>query len=532
MKKAKSPTENAPTTGFEEALALTNGAAMNGAVMTGLTGVNPPVIQPMNSELSQTVLKNQPEINPKSNLPLALNNSKISQVTGSPVYELKVGVPSGPREMELLSAIPQGIMPRESNVVGKNHREILPLEMKPVELKPMELPKIQNPEGMSESWQPLQFPANDMKIAPEIAGLKSLSREKVNTSLTAPKQVRGDAGIMAGALESDPLSRSLGVELQALNGEIETPKENRPLRSRMSGSDFLETLRGAQAREGSVNPIVKPIDNDFASQTARVEKSGEGSLTQEPSLKEAPTQAAAQAFLDALSVKRFAEKDAEKWNSDSLQLEPERAHGVGNHNPVPQRMKQMPTVDLTGRVVPGAMARDRLSSESVLGMSTGVRNLLSQGGGEIRVRLKPEHLGELQVRVVTNGRDVGLKIKASDEGSKQILEDSIKHLRESLASQNLHLSKVDVSVVSSSQPSWSGGSSEQSLSQQPNQHYSQNWMGSTSEQGGQKQGLWDSDGDPVSGGRGMRTAQATPAGNAWGSIGRVAGSDRQLDVRA
>jgi hypothetical protein len=109
-----------------------------------------------------------------------------------------------------------------------------------------------------------------------------------------------------------------------------------------------------------------------------------------------------------------------------------------------------PTVEVTGHVTKGAMSQDRLSSESLQGIGTEIRNLSAQGGGEMRIRLKPENLGELHVRVATNGRDVGLHIQASDEKSKRILEESMSHLKESLASQSLNLSKVDLSVAGAS----------------------------------------------------------------------------------
>lgn len=106
-----------------------------------------------------------------------------------------------------------------------------------------------------------------------------------------------------------------------------------------------------------------------------------------------------------------------------------------------------PAVEVTGHVTHGSMSQERLSSESLLGLSSGIKSLTSQGGGEIHVRLKPENLGELHLRVVTDGRQVGLQIHASDEHAKKILEESIGHLKENLAVHNLSLGAVDVSVT-------------------------------------------------------------------------------------
>ena len=108
-------------------------------------------------------------------------------------------------------------------------------------------------------------------------------------------------------------------------------------------------------------------------------------------------------------------------------------------------------LEVTGHVTQGAMTANRLSSETLLGLSTGIRELRAQGGGEIRIRLKPENLGELHLRVVTSGNSVGLQIQASDERAKKVIEETMSHLKDSLASQNLSLNKVDLSVAASSQ---------------------------------------------------------------------------------
>ena len=112
---------------------------------------------------------------------------------------------------------------------------------------------------------------------------------------------------------------------------------------------------------------------------------------------------------------------------------------------------------LDGAVVPGSLSQSRLSSESVAGITQSIRQLAN--GGEMRIRLKPDHLGELHMRVSTGGKtgsEVGLQIHASDDRAKRILEESMSSLREGLASQNLSLAKVDVQVAPSSNASNSG----------------------------------------------------------------------------
>jgi len=73
-------------------------------------------------------------------------------------------------------------------------------------------------------------------------------------------------------------------------------------------------------------------------------------------------------------------------------------------------------------------------------------NVLNQAkqDGEIRIRLRPDHLGELQMSVKTQGRNVSIQIKAHDGEAKKIIEESLASLKDSLSQQNLSLSRIDV----------------------------------------------------------------------------------------
>lgn len=128
---------------------------------------------------------------------------------------------------------------------------------------------------------------------------------------------------------------------------------------------------------------------------------------------------------------------------------------------------------VTGHVTQGAMAQDRLSSESLMGLSAGIRHLNLNGGGEIHLRLKPENLGEIHLKVVTQGTNVGLHIQASDEKAKTILQESLSHLKDSLAQQSLTLGTVDLSVARAGQ-AWDTGqdlSRQQQQQSQPQQGF-------------------------------------------------------------
>jgi flagellar hook-length control protein FliK len=126
--------------------------------------------------------------------------------------------------------------------------------------------------------------------------------------------------------------------------------------------------------------------------------------------------------------------------------------------------------EMQGWVTQGSMAQNRLTTETLVGIGTELRSMTQVGGGEMRIRLRPDHLGELSVRVNTSGNQVALEIQASDEKAKRIIEDSVNYLKESLASQNLTVSRLDLSVA----PPSAQGNANFDLSQQ---QYQQQGMG-------------------------------------------------------
>lgn len=189
---------------------------------------------------------------------------------------------------------------------------------------------------------------------------------------------------------------------------------------------------------------------------------------------------------------------------------------------------QMGGTAVTGHVVKGAMAQDRLSSESVLGMSNQILRLNGSGGGEMRVRLKPDGLGELQLRVSTFGNQVGLRIQASDEKAKRILEESLGSLKDALAGQNLALGRVEVNVNSRA-PEAAQYAAQEHLANDGNQTQAQNWGSQNPWQGQQQnsssEGRSEWEPSPARGMPNRLTASlAQPAARQQGS-GR-------LDVRA
>ncbi len=135
-------------------------------------------------------------------------------------------------------------------------------------------------------------------------------------------------------------------------------------------------------------------------------------------------------------------------------------------------------LSLTGDVVKGAGARDRFSSVALAGISGGIQGLSDQGGGEMRISLKPDNLGDLRLRVITRGNQVSLQVLASNPASKRVIEDSLDYLKESLQSKHLVIGKIEIGLIGAqalAQPGHSPTGDFASTSQNPAS--SSNWDG-------------------------------------------------------
>lgn len=386
-------------------------------------------------------------------------------------------------------------------------------------------------EGLRKAWQEMQSGAQktrgDAAEAPlDAAALNALMlAEKAN-----PKNVKGAESVSSG-LEPKEEAHLMSL-LSELKGQMEMGETNSnmnqvqsafgkpiatqraPGNQNLSGAEFLSTLGAVQGMQGKAGQQLgnESGDNLSGRQGSPQTSQSGNTLRLVDGAKSKKTQ-----FGDDLTAARL---------------------GTQAHAPQLEAVA-IPAKELTGHVVQGAGAQDRLSSETLLGVSNGIKNFSATGGGEMRIRLNPNNLGELHVRVVTNGGNVGLQIQASDEKARKVIEESVSHLKESLASQNLNLSKLEVTIANAGTAM---GNENQRQDQQNSGQNQTAWSGfndmlgqnQTGQSNQGKSQQWDSvdlDANPSR----VATPLRSPLGSAnlaAGSPGRTTGTERRLDVTA
>jgi flagellar hook-length control protein FliK len=94
--------------------------------------------------------------------------------------------------------------------------------------------------------------------------------------------------------------------------------------------------------------------------------------------------------------------------------------------------------------------------EAIKSIISNAQMLAQKGGGEMSMTLKPEHLGEIQLRVAMDGPRVDVQMTTEKSEVKRLLEQNIGELRHGLAQHNLSMEKLDVSVSDKNAGSFGG----------------------------------------------------------------------------
>ena len=89
-------------------------------------------------------------------------------------------------------------------------------------------------------------------------------------------------------------------------------------------------------------------------------------------------------------------------------------------------------------------------------LNAGIKISVQKNGGEVRMKLNPEHLGEIVIRLTIENGTVKADIRAESVEIKQLLETDSSMLKEALGSHGLHLKECTIGV-SRAEQNLSGG---------------------------------------------------------------------------
>ena len=321
---------------------------------------------------------------------------------------------------------------------------------------------------------------NDALKARGLSGLSSREAkllEKVNQQATGSVKVQGESlpfTIDTSKLKTEP--DSLGKSATALAGKdllnANSKLENGLIPSKMDASLEAQVkkilvkkdgdpknLKGVEMSTASVNPDSEKIltteaylqmhgnmnSGNKASARNLAEKDvvAAGNEMSKPAALQGESltaNAVAQASSKGGNLK-FGEQDGKSSSSEirrSSKLDPKADGSL-----VVGASSQMITPETTRDVfVPGLDKPEQLRSALLGEIGNGVATHAFKGGGEMRLIIHPEDLGEVKLKVGTKNGKVEVMVTADNEDVAKILRRGSKELEASLKEQNLSLSKI------------------------------------------------------------------------------------------
>ena len=73
--------------------------------------------------------------------------------------------------------------------------------------------------------------------------------------------------------------------------------------------------------------------------------------------------------------------------------------------------------------------------------------LVKKGGGEMNVKMNPDGLAEVQLKVVLLDGKVNIEMQTQDKAVKKLMEDSLSELKSGLAAHHLSIEHVKINSV-------------------------------------------------------------------------------------
>lgn len=117
------------------------------------------------------------------------------------------------------------------------------------------------------------------------------------------------------------------------------------------------------------------------------------------------------------------------------------------------RGMEVTTAAASPMAVDAGNANQGLSEASIQSVMNQTKYLMKKGGGEAKVQLNPEGLGQLNMKVLVQDGKVSVQMAAESQETKKVLESSLPDLKSSLSSHKLNVEHIKVDVVNSANSS-------------------------------------------------------------------------------
>jgi|GEM_PF-5456795 len=265
-----------------------------------------------------------------------------------------------------------------------------------------------------------------------------LGQVQAAKSSELPKVAAAGAGVAAADQSVDP---SLLKEMAKNGTDPKKLKSAELSASSVSGPQdkMVSTETYLQMHEGSKAPAKEALLKDM--------NAANGEAPASPSLAQGSLTSAAVAGAGAKGLALGSKKEREVELPEGAKQAAKLDAAGGPFGAALAQQSKEPTqheLDLSGIKKPDQF-REVLMGE----VGTGVSQHALKGGGEMRLVLNPDDMGEVKVKVSTKNGKVEVQVTAENKDVAQVIRGGSKDLEASLKEQNLSLSKFEVTVSDS-----------------------------------------------------------------------------------
>ncbi len=236
------------------------------------------------------------------------------------------------------------------------------------------------------------------------------------------------------------VNEELNQELQAFMDGFSQILEQHGLQE----EDLITVLQGMDAgtllaKESGLQELVKEKDfeqSDYLSTASeKVEKEPEVLISgQETKLKKDMEKQPEHQKEDASSQMAGRETEPVKGTVT--------VHGENFENPILQAMN-----DAVSHIQESVMAEESVPENNIIKQIVEqVRISMNQDSTSMELQLYPEHLGKIQIHVVSKDGVMTARIAAETEAAKQAIEGGLSNLKDTLEQQNLKVEAIEVMV--------------------------------------------------------------------------------------
>jgi len=225
------------------------------------------------------------------------------------------------------------------------------------------------------------------------------------------------------------------------------------LRSTWTKVETAETMRAKAIKSKSPESLHVPRDHEGNTFSLKTVKTGNKGVPAPAGEKEGARTEFLKGERDPFSqdgLKGQAVRDAKGGEQIRTEVVDAKIKPTETATATP---KAPSTSSATAAPEPDKTVLERVSEARVLEqISRRIRLQPKNGANEIRIQLKPETLGQMQLRVLAQDQTISVKMVAETAMARDIIENNIGQLRADLNALGLNVEKLDVEILSTGDP--------------------------------------------------------------------------------